>query len=74
MPSSNLGNLTATEISLIKAMLQQGKEAGFHVQRIQSYFSRPDRTINPARFYEIRDNKLGSDVTAASETQLHDFL
>jgi hypothetical protein len=66
--------LSTREIALIKAMLGLGKKAGFHSGRIQSYFSRPDRNVNPARIYEIRDGTLRPDIAPASETELHDFL
>ena len=55
-------------------MLRLGRKAGFHSGKIQSYFSRPDRNVNPARIYEIMDGKLGADIPPASETELHDFL
>jgi len=66
--------LTKTEIALIKAMLARGKAAGFTAQKILSYFSRPERTINVARLYEIRDGDRGADVPAASEDELYWFL
>jgi hypothetical protein len=57
--------LTEKEIALIKAMLARGKPAGFTAQKILSYLSRPDRTINVARLYEIRDGMRGADVPEA---------
>jgi hypothetical protein len=74
MANTRRSGLTEREIALIKAMLLLGKNSGFHSGRIQSYFSRPDRNVNPARIYEIRDGKLGADIPPASETELHDFL
>ena len=51
--------LTRQEIALIKAMQARGKRAGFTSQKILTYFSRPERTINVARLYEIRDRTRG---------------
>jgi hypothetical protein len=62
------------EIALIKAMQTRGKRAGFTAQKILSYFSRPERTINVARLYEIRDRTRGADIPAASDEELHRFL
>ncbi len=62
--------LAGWEIALIKAM----QRAGFTAQKVLSYFSHPERTINVARIYEIRDGDLGGDVPAASEAELHEFV
>lgn len=62
------------EIALIKAMQAHGKRAGFTAQKILSYFSRPERTINVARLYEIRDGTRGAEIPAASDEELHRFL
>ena len=66
--------LTEKEIALIKAMQRLGKWSGFTAQRILTYFSRPERTINVARLYEVRDGTRGAHVQAASEDELHQFL
>jgi hypothetical protein len=66
--------LTRKEIALIKAMQARGKRAGFTAQKILSYFSRPERTINVARLYEIRDGTRGLEIKSASEEELHRFL
>lgn len=70
---SNRG-LTDNEIALIKTMQQLGKPSGFTAKKILTYFSRPNRTINVARLYEIRDGTRGIHVQAASEDDLHQFL
>jgi hypothetical protein len=66
--------LTNREIALIKSMQARGKRAGFTAQKILSYFSRPERTINVARLYEIRDGTRGTEIPAASDEELHRFL
>lgn len=66
--------LTDREIALIKTVQARGKSAGFTAQKILSYFSRPERTINVARLYEIHDDMRGANVPAASEEDLHSFL
>jgi hypothetical protein len=66
--------LTEKEIALIKAMQRLGKPSGFTAQKMLTYFSRPERTINVARLYEIRDGTRGAHVKAASEDELHQFL
>ena len=71
--SKNSG-LNDDEIALIKAMLARGKEKGFTAQKILSYLSTPERTVNVARLYEIRDGKRGAEIISASDTQLDLFL
>jgi hypothetical protein len=66
--------LTEKEIALVKAMQRLGKSSGFTAQKMLTYFSRPERTINVARLYEIRDGTQGAHVQAASEDELHQFL
>jgi len=66
--------LTRKEIALVKAMQARGKRSGFTAQKILSYFSRPERTINVARLYEVRDGTRGADIPTASEEELHRFL
>ena len=66
--------LTNKEIALIKAMQARGKRAGFTAQKILSYFSRPERTINVARLYEVGDGSRGAEIPAASDEDLHRFL
>ena len=60
--------ITEAEIALIKAMLARGKGAGFTAQKILSYFSRPERTINVARLYEIRDGTTKSEMALVAPT------
>lgn len=64
-------SLDPKEVALIKAMLAL---PGFNGQRILSYFSRPERTINIARIYEIRSGALGKNIKPASEVELYKFI
>lgn len=66
--------LTDVEIALIKAMQQLGRARGFHNQEILSYFSRPGRSINPARLVEIAGGERGANIEPASAPILADFL
>lgn len=72
--SSTNEGLSDDEIALIKAMHARGKEAGFTSQKILSYFSRPERTVNVARIYEIRDGLRGPEIPPASDVSLDWFL
>lgn len=60
------------EISIIKGMLRMGYQASM----IQAYFTSPDRLVNPARIYEIRDGKYtGSNrVKAATDDEVGSFI
>lgn len=66
--------LSSHEIALVKAMQKLGKRNGFNNQEILSYFSRPGRSINPARIREIETGQRGDSIEPASETELGDFL
>lgn len=59
------------EIGIVKAMINSGK---YNDQDIQSFFTRPTRTINHARIKEIRDGTKHSSINASSESQLNEFL
>lgn len=58
------------EVGIVKAMLARK----FVPQDIQSYFSRPTRSINHARISEIRDGIKHKTVKAAPEQELDAFL
>jgi len=59
------------EVAIIKAMLERG---GYADQDIQSYFTRPTRTINHRVISEIRTRKKHKVVKAANEDELDAFL
>lgn len=59
------------EVAIIKAMLARG---GFADQDIQSYFTRPTRTVNHRAFSEIRNDAKHKSVKAATEETLDSFL
>jgi hypothetical protein len=67
----NEPRLARHEIALIKAMLAKND---MPKDRIQAYFSRPDRTVNYGRIHNIDSGKIGAGVEAASEQELADFL
>lgn len=58
------------EVALVKTMLARD----FVPQDIQSYFSRPTRSINHARISEIRDGAKHKVVKAATDDELDAFL
>jgi len=58
------------EIAIVKAMLA----SSYIPQDIQSYFSRPTRSINHARVLEIRDEKKHKEIKVATEDELARFL
>lgn len=59
------------EIAIVKAMIEDGT---YNDQDIQSYFTRPMRTINHARIAEIRSENKHRAVQAASGEELGQFL
>jgi len=59
------------EVAIVKAMLAQG---GYQDQDIQSYFTRPTRTVNHARIKEIRDETKHKTIKAADAETLDAFL
>ncbi|MEO1019505.1 MAG: DUF3644 domain-containing protein [Pseudomonadota bacterium] len=63
--------LARWEISVVKAMIGAGV---YNDQDIQSFFTRPTRTINHARMKEIRDGTKHKAVVAASTGELQEFL
>ena len=68
-PSRNV--LTRAEVALVKAMLAGGGRTG---QEILAYFSRPGRSINPARINEVKRNKKFDAIPPASLEELRAFL
>lgn len=60
------------EISIIKGMLRME----FTPAKIQAYFTRPSRLVNPARIYDIRDGKYknSGNVSAASDDEVGGFI
>jgi hypothetical protein len=70
-PNAKGAALDIWEVSLVKAMLQTEK---YSRQDIVANFSRPGRTINPARISEISDGKRHKSVPQASGEQLTAYL
>lgn len=64
-------SLERWEVALIKAMLDG---SGLTKQRILSFFSTPERDVNPARLHDIIAGKLGAGVEPASEAQVRAYL
>ena len=58
------------EVAIVKTMLASQVVP----QDIQSYFSRPTRSINHARVSEIRDGKKHKTIKPATEAELDAFL
>jgi hypothetical protein len=60
------------DISIIKGMLRMRYSAA----KIQAYFTRPDRLVNPARIYEIRDGsyKQSGQINAATDDEVGTFI
>jgi hypothetical protein len=63
-------SITDVETGLIKRMFMRGMSPSL----IQSYFTRPDRLVNPARIQEIKSGRRGATVASATEAALDDFL
>ncbi|OSQ38540.1 hypothetical protein TMES_10250 [Thalassospira mesophila] len=67
-----MGNrLTNYEVSMVKAMVE---DTGLQDQDIQSYFTRPARTINHARISDIRHGRARNSVNRASPEELQGFF
>lgn len=49
-------------------------ERGMSPAKIQSYFTRPDRLVNPARIQEVIKAERAADVESATDEQLDYFL
>ncbi len=64
-------NIEPWEAALIKAMREGGR---LNRDQTISYFTRPDRTVNPARVSEIESGDLHSDVAPANAAQLEAYL
>ena len=71
MPSRTSKQLEDWEVALIKAMLEQRQ---FNKQDILAYFTRPGRSINPARIVEIEKGQRHNDIETASQDSLEEFL
>lgn len=65
-------SISKYEISIIKGMLRMGYKAAL----IQAYFTSPDRLVNPARLYEIRDDnyKGSKKIKAATDDEVGTFI
>lgn len=59
------------EVAIVKAMIASGK---YNDQDIQSYFTRPMRTINHGRISDIREKRTFRLVQKASDDDLAEFL
>jgi hypothetical protein len=59
------------EVALIKALLADGTRTR---DWVLAHFSRPDRTVNPARITEIANGKLFPDIEPANAAQVEVFL
>lgn len=64
-------NIEPWEAALIKAMLA---DETMTKDQILAYFSRPDRTVNPHRIYEIRDGKAFGDLPPATPRQVNVYI
>ena len=71
MPRRTSKQLENWEVALIKMMLVQNN---FNKQEILAHFSRPNRSINPARIDEIGKRQSHNDVEPASLESLEEFL
>lgn len=59
------------EVALIKALLADGTRTR---DWVLAHFSRPDRTVNPARINEIAKGELFADIEPANAAQVEVFL
>ena len=64
-------NIDPWEAALIKAMLTTGT---FTRDQIIARFTRPERTVNPARINEIANGEIYDDVAPAIPAQGHAYL
>jgi hypothetical protein len=64
-------NIDAWEAALIKAMLAKGD---LTKDQIVSFFTRPDRTVNPWRLDEIKKGECHAGVEAATPGQVEVYL
>ena len=64
-------NIDPWEAALIKAMLETG---AYTRDQIIALFTRPDRTVNPARINEIAKGGLYGDVSPAIPAQVEAYL
>lgn len=65
-------SISDREISIIKGMLRMGYKPSL----IQSYFTRPDRLVNPARIQEIKadSSPRSAAIVAATDEAVAEFL
>jgi len=63
--------LTTAEVALVKAMFGVGDRTG---QEILAYFTRPGRSINPARIIEARRSSKHAAIPPAAPEELQAFL
>ena len=70
------GQLEDWEVALIKGMFRVSKSRpALHDQEILSYFTRPGRSINPARVAEIQQNHPRYDaIPEAAYSQVLAFM
>lgn len=68
--SPSARRLVSQEVALIKAMLKRKMKH----ELILTYFSRDDRTINPAAIAEIKSQELGASILPASDQELDAFF
>ena len=68
-PSRNV--LTRAEVALVKAMLAGRDRTG---QEILAFFSRPGRSINPARINEVKRSRRFDAIPPATSEELKAFL
>jgi Putative DNA-binding domain len=65
------GRVSDEEIALIKAMLASGN---FPKDRIQAFFTRPERVLNFGRITDIERGRRGAEIEPASPHELEHFL
>lgn len=58
------------EIALIKRMMEEG----YARDKMHAYFNRPERTLTPAAFSEIKLGRFGASIRAASADELSRFV
>jgi hypothetical protein len=58
------------EIGLIKRMMEEA----YARDKMHAYFNRPERTLTPAAYSEIKSGKFGAHVSAASADELARFV
>lgn len=69
--AKGIRNIEAWEAALIKAMLADGS---LTKDQIVSYFTRPDRTVNPWRLDEIKKGEVHPDAEPATPEQVSAYI